>query len=189
MPSLSWNDISVHLNWVGRQRESRLSTALKRRADRQRFEDRVVLVDELDQMVTKKQDVIYNFFNWPHMPHSKLIVVAIANTMDLPERQLSAKIRSRLGSFLSHSPLASSTNLIRSMDDRSESYGFQSVQSCSTRSVVTSSIEWNRRRHRFECYRFSCEKGRHCCRRCSTSARHHEVRSCRSMMSRFRRQS
>lgn len=63
----------------------------------------VVLVDELDQMVTKKQDVIYNFFNWPHMAHSKLIVIAIANTMDLPERELSGKIRSRLGesSFLS----------------------------------------------------------------------------------------
>lgn len=58
---------------------------------------RVVLVDELDQMVTKKQDVIYNFFNWPHLAHSKLIVIAIANTMDLPERELSGKLRSRLG--------------------------------------------------------------------------------------------
>ncbi|ORY37703.1 P-loop containing nucleoside triphosphate hydrolase protein, partial [Leucosporidium creatinivorum] len=58
----------------------------------------VVLVDELDQMITKKQDVVYNFFNWPHMPHSKLIVIAVANTMDLPERELSGKIRSRLGS-------------------------------------------------------------------------------------------
>lgn len=57
----------------------------------------VVLVDELDQMITKKQDVVYNFFNWPHMPHSKLIVIAVANTMDLPERELSGKIRSRLG--------------------------------------------------------------------------------------------
>jgi len=58
-----------------------------------------VLVDELDQMITKKQDVVYNFFNWPHMAHSRLIVIAIANTMDLPERELSGKIRSRLGSL------------------------------------------------------------------------------------------
>ena len=57
----------------------------------------VVLVDELDQLVTKKNDVIYNFFNWPNQPHSKLIVIAIANTMDLPERYFSSKIRSRLG--------------------------------------------------------------------------------------------
>ena len=65
--------------------------------ERVHFFDSVVLVDELDQMVTKKQDVIYNFFNWPHVAHSKLIVIAIANTMDLPERELSGKIRSRLG--------------------------------------------------------------------------------------------
>ncbi|BGP29916.1 Origin recognition complex, subunit 1 [Rhodotorula toruloides] len=57
----------------------------------------VVLVDELDQMLTKRQDVLYNFFNWPHVPHSRLVVLAVANTMDLPERELSGKIRSRLG--------------------------------------------------------------------------------------------
>lgn len=50
-------------------------------------------------MITKKQDVVYNFFNWPHLPNARLTVVAIANTMDLPERELSGKIRSRLGSF------------------------------------------------------------------------------------------
>lgn len=48
-------------------------------------------------MITKKQEVVYNFFNWPHVAHSRLIVLAIANTMDLPERHLSAKIRSRMG--------------------------------------------------------------------------------------------
>lgn len=57
----------------------------------------VVLMDELDQLVTKSQDVMYNFFNWPSLPKSKLIVVAIANIMDLPERTLSNKISSRLG--------------------------------------------------------------------------------------------
>ncbi|KAG5358271.1 Origin recognition complex subunit 1 [Yarrowia sp. B02] len=57
----------------------------------------VVVLDELDQLVTLNQSVMYNFFNWPTLPHSKLIVVAIANTMDLPERTLSNKISSRLG--------------------------------------------------------------------------------------------
>ena len=57
----------------------------------------VVLMDELDQLVTKNQSVMYNFFNWPAMRHSKLIVLAVANTMDLPERTLSNKISSRLG--------------------------------------------------------------------------------------------
>ncbi|KAJ6259485.1 hypothetical protein Dda_5122 [Drechslerella dactyloides] len=57
----------------------------------------VVLMDELDQLVTKNQSVMYNFFNWPSMVHSRLIVLAVANTMDLPERTLSNKISSRLG--------------------------------------------------------------------------------------------
>lgn len=57
----------------------------------------VVLMDELDQLVTKNQTVMYNFFNWPTLRHSRLIVLAVANTMDLPERTLSNKISSRLG--------------------------------------------------------------------------------------------
>ncbi|KAJ1848002.1 Origin recognition complex, subunit 1, partial [Coemansia sp. RSA 2703] len=57
----------------------------------------VVLMDELDLLVTKSQSIMYNFFDWPHRPHAKLVVVAIANTMDLPERMLHHKVSSRLG--------------------------------------------------------------------------------------------
>jgi origin recognition complex subunit 1 len=42
----------------------------------------VVLMDELDQLVTRNQGVMYNFFNWPQLRHSRLIVLAVANTMD-----------------------------------------------------------------------------------------------------------
>jgi len=58
----------------------------------------VVLMDELDQLMTTKQDVVYNFFNWPTLVNSKLIVLAVANTMDLPERVMTGRVRSRLGS-------------------------------------------------------------------------------------------
>lgn len=57
----------------------------------------VVLMDELDQLVTAKQDVVYNFFNWPTLVGSKLVVIAVANTMDLPERVMTGRVRSRLG--------------------------------------------------------------------------------------------
>ncbi|KAF5212716.1 putative origin recognition complex subunit [Clavispora lusitaniae] len=57
----------------------------------------IVLMDELDQIVTKNQNVMYNFFNWPTYANAKLIIIAVANTMDLPERLLSNKISSRLG--------------------------------------------------------------------------------------------
>ena len=43
----------------------------------------VVIIDELDQLVNKKQSVVYNFFDWPHLPNSRLIVIAIANTMGI----------------------------------------------------------------------------------------------------------
>ncbi|XP_035911283.1 origin recognition complex subunit 1 [Anopheles stephensi] len=57
----------------------------------------VLLVDELDILCNKRQDVVYNLLNWPTMPTAQLIVVTIANTMDLPERLLKGKISSRLG--------------------------------------------------------------------------------------------
>ena len=59
--------------------------------------NRVVLVDELDQFLTGNQKVIYNFFDWPNRPSSKLIVIAIANTMDLPERVMLNRVSSRIG--------------------------------------------------------------------------------------------
>ncbi|GAB5373424.1 hypothetical protein AAMO2058_001750500 [Amorphochlora amoebiformis] len=56
----------------------------------------VLLVDEIDYIMNKKQDVIYNLFNWPSQRYSKLVVVGIANTMDLPER-LKPRVYSRMG--------------------------------------------------------------------------------------------
>lgn len=55
-----------------------------------------LLLDELDAIVNKKQDVLYNLFNWPTYDDSGFHVIAIANTMDLPE-QFQPKIASRIG--------------------------------------------------------------------------------------------
>jgi len=44
------------------------------------------LIDELDALLTKKQQLLYNIFDWPSRPNSNLIIISIANTMDLPER-------------------------------------------------------------------------------------------------------
>ncbi len=57
-------------------------------------------MDELDQLVTARQDVVYNFFNWPTIAGSQLVVIAVANTMDLPERVMTGRVRSRLGEYL-----------------------------------------------------------------------------------------
>ena len=63
----------------------------------------VLLVDELDRLWTRKQTVMYNIFDWPTKKDSKLIVLAIANTMDLPERMMMNRISSRLVSIILHS--------------------------------------------------------------------------------------
>ncbi|KAL7985084.1 hypothetical protein Chor_003654 [Crotalus horridus] len=57
----------------------------------------VLVVDELDLLWTRKQNVMYNLFDWPTEKNAKLIVLAIANTMDLPERIMMKRVASRLG--------------------------------------------------------------------------------------------
>lgn len=54
---------------------------------------------QLDLLWTRKQDVLYSIFDWPTKPKSGLIVVAIANTMDLPERIMMNRVSSRLVSI------------------------------------------------------------------------------------------
>ncbi|VDP77246.1 unnamed protein product [Echinostoma caproni] len=60
----------------------------------------ILVIDELDLLCTRRQDVLYNLFDWPSRSSRgrwPLIVLAIANTMDLPERLLHPRVASRLG--------------------------------------------------------------------------------------------
>ncbi|XP_010783335.1 origin recognition complex subunit 1-like, partial [Notothenia coriiceps] len=61
-----------------------------------RKESTVLLVDELDLLWTRKQNVMYNLFDWPTRRHARLVVLTIANTMDLPERIMINRVASRL---------------------------------------------------------------------------------------------
>ncbi|XP_051118440.1 origin of replication complex subunit 1-like [Andrographis paniculata] len=56
----------------------------------------ILLIDELDLLVTRNQSVLYNILDWPNKPNSRLVVIGIANTMDLPEKLL-PRISSRMG--------------------------------------------------------------------------------------------
>ncbi|KAI7807329.1 origin recognition complex subunit 1 isoform X1 [Triplophysa rosa] len=60
-------------------------------------ETTVLLVDELDLLWTRKQNVMYNLFDWPTRRNARLVVLTIANTMDLPERIMINRVASRLG--------------------------------------------------------------------------------------------
>lgn len=56
----------------------------------------ILLIDEIDCLVSKKMNLLYNIFNWTTFPEAKLIVISISNTMDLPQKTL-AKVSSRMG--------------------------------------------------------------------------------------------
>ena len=56
----------------------------------------VCLVDEIDFLMTSNQSVIYNILDWPTTPMSRLVIIGLANTMDLPER-FSSRNSSRIG--------------------------------------------------------------------------------------------
>ena len=56
----------------------------------------ILIVDEIDYLINRNQNLLYNLFNWTTYESSKLIVISISNTLDLPEHLL-PKIKSRMG--------------------------------------------------------------------------------------------
>jgi len=56
----------------------------------------ILVIDEIDFLINKGQNLLYNLFNWTTYDYSKLIVISISNTLDLPEHLL-PKIKSRMG--------------------------------------------------------------------------------------------
>ena len=56
----------------------------------------ILVLDEIDFLINKSQNLLYNIFNWTTFEGSKLIVISISNTLDLPNK-LTPRIRSRMG--------------------------------------------------------------------------------------------
>jgi len=48
----------------------------------------LLVLDEIDQLESKCQEVLYTLFEWPYLANSKLILVGIANALDLTDRIL-----------------------------------------------------------------------------------------------------
>ncbi|RLV91318.1 hypothetical protein DV515_00014160 [Chloebia gouldiae] len=59
----------------------------------------LLVLDELDQLESKGQDVLYTLFEWPQLPSSRLVLVGLANALDLTDRSLA-----RLGAHPAGSP-------------------------------------------------------------------------------------
>jgi len=62
----------------------------------------VLMLDEIDYLVTKKETLVYNFFDWPlRATTARLVVIGISNTINLPEK-LSTRVQSRIGGDRCH---------------------------------------------------------------------------------------
>ncbi|MPC46881.1 Cell division control protein 6 [Portunus trituberculatus] len=48
----------------------------------------LLMLDEVDQLDSKNQEVLYTIFEWPALPCSSLVLVGIANSLDLTDRIL-----------------------------------------------------------------------------------------------------
>lgn len=48
----------------------------------------LMVLDEVDQLCGSKQTVLYTIFEWPSKQHSKLLLIGIANSLDLTDRLL-----------------------------------------------------------------------------------------------------
>lgn len=48
----------------------------------------LMVLDEIDQLCGDKQTVLYTIFEWPSKHHSKLLLIGIANSLDLTDRLL-----------------------------------------------------------------------------------------------------
>lgn len=48
----------------------------------------LMVLDEIDQLCGQKQSVLYTIFEWPSIANSKIILIGIANSLDLTDRML-----------------------------------------------------------------------------------------------------
>ncbi|XP_050551682.1 polycomb group protein Psc-like [Spodoptera frugiperda] len=48
----------------------------------------LLVLDEIDQLDSKRQSVLYTIFEWPAMADSRVVLIGIANALDLTERTL-----------------------------------------------------------------------------------------------------
>ncbi|EAA09435.3 AGAP005176-PA [Anopheles gambiae str. PEST] len=54
----------------------------------------MLVLDEIDQLSSSKQTILYSIFEWPARPTTRLILIGIANALDLTDRLL-ARLQAR----------------------------------------------------------------------------------------------
>ncbi|XP_054460590.1 cell division control protein 6 homolog [Anoplopoma fimbria] len=79
----------------------------------------LLVLDEMDQLDSKSQDVLYTIFEWPYLTESRLCLVGIANALDLTDRILPRlQARPHCRPLLLHFPPYSRQELTAIVQDR-----------------------------------------------------------------------
>ncbi|XP_016978862.1 cell division control protein 6 homolog [Drosophila rhopaloa] len=79
----------------------------------------LLVLDEIDQLCTSKQEVLYTIFEWPALPGSRILLVGIANSLDLTDRALMRlNARCELKPRLMHFPPYSKQQIVEIFKSR-----------------------------------------------------------------------
>lgn len=79
----------------------------------------LLVLDEIDQLCTSRQEVLYTIFEWPALPGARLLLVGIANSLDLTDRALMRlNARCELKPRLMHFPPYSKQQIVEIFKSR-----------------------------------------------------------------------
>ncbi|KAF7269011.1 hypothetical protein GWI33_017932 [Rhynchophorus ferrugineus] len=88
----------------------------------------LIVLDEIDQLETKNHSILYTIFEWPSKPNSRLILVGIANALDLTDRTLPRlQARCELKPNLLHFAPYTKEQIVKIFTSRLESAGVLNV--------------------------------------------------------------
>ncbi|KAK8722894.1 hypothetical protein OTU49_012108 [Cherax quadricarinatus] len=89
----------------------------------------LIMLDEVDQLDSKNQEVLYTIFEWPSLAGSTLVLVGIANSLDLTDRILPRlQARPSFKPKLLHFPPYTRAEIIKIINQRLQEAGLGNLQ-------------------------------------------------------------
>lgn len=79
---------SLSLKVKGNKTEKECLSTIEKHFLGSRHKPVLLILDEIDQLMDKKQTILYTIFEWPTKFSSKLVLISIANALDLTDRML-----------------------------------------------------------------------------------------------------
>ncbi|XP_049813328.1 cell division control protein 6 homolog [Schistocerca nitens] len=86
------------------------------------------ILDEIDQLDSRNQSVLYTLFEWPSKPDSKLVLIGIANALDLTDRVLPRlQARVELKPTLVHFPPYTKQQIVTILSSRLSEFNVNQI--------------------------------------------------------------